>query len=264
MSNRKPISVYKEQAREQLLGNYGMAVGAFALVFVCSYFLHSILMGAYNASTIAGRIVTTENIEEISNALASASISVEVTINLIALVSGIFYALLFTGYLYILKEISYGRKPRLSDVYYCFRKHPDKVIIISLSLGVMQIITGLPAVIVSYMSDFGITYNVDMLIIWLLLQLIGNIAYLYISIIFEFSYLIYLDNDDFTAIECLRKSVVYMKGNKLRYLGMILSLIGYYLLGVISMGIGMLYAVAYQNMVTINMYKDIKDHEDRI
>ena len=264
MKERKSISFYKAQAKEQLLGNYGMAIGAFALVFVCSYFLHSILMGAFNASTISGRIVTTENIEEISNALAAGSVSVEITINLIALVSGVFYSLLYTGYLYILKEISDGRRPRLADVFYCFSNHPDKVIIISLCMGVLQIITGLPALILSYVSDFGITYNVDKLLAWLLLVLIGNIVYIYISIIFAFSYLIYLDNREFTALECLGMSVRYMRGNKLRYLGMVLSLLGYYLLGIISFGIGMLYAEAYQSMVTVNMYKDIREYEGRI
>lgn len=57
--NHTSISDLKAKAKDQLLGNYGIATGSFALLFVLVYALISILIGALAASIAPDAVVAT-------------------------------------------------------------------------------------------------------------------------------------------------------------------------------------------------------------
>ena len=257
MNSTKPISDYKSQAKDQLLGNYGVAIGSFVIIFAIFYGIFVAIMGAYG----------TWNIGTLANAgtiTAAAYIKDEIATIVITFVAGSIFSVLNAGYIRMLMEISRGVRPKVSDVFYCIKNHPDKAIVMYLILAAIQVIVLLPSTILAYFVNTQNAMNGKTFFYYILATVIGYIIYIYFSATFAMCFFVYVDDQDATAIECLKVSARIMKGQKLRYLYIILSLIGYFLLGVLSLGIGMLYVTAYENMIIVNMYKDLLGvaHED--
>lgn len=255
MNDRKSISYYKEQAKENLLGNYGMVVGSFVLIFALFYCLYSVI-----ANAITGLV----GMRNIVAAFAQGTDYFKVILiqEGISLIGGAFFALLLIGYFNILRMIARGEHAMVSDLFYAFRNHPDKVLIMYFILYVIRIIVFIPSDYVNYTyMKFESLMDLDgkMFLIWIVMLLVECVVYVYISLTFSMCYFVYLYEERLSAIECLMKSHHIMKGNKLRYLYMILSFLGYWILGILSVGIGFLYTMAYQTMSKLNMYKDIAE-----
>ncbi|KUO61447.1 MAG: hypothetical protein APF84_09095 [Gracilibacter sp. BRH_c7a] len=92
-------------------------------------------------------------------------------------------------------------------------------------------------------------------ILWFLLLIIpGIIAILRYSM----AYYIMNDNPELRPLEAIEMSKKMMYGHKVRLLLLWLSFIGWFLLGIITFGIGFLYALPYYNAARANFYEDIK------
>ena len=248
--NHTSISDLKAKAKDQLLGNYGIATGSFALLFVLVYALISILIGALAASIAPDAVAATGG--SVSNQIKSYAIS-----TVIAVLSSI----LTVGHLYILKQISEGGRPILSDLFFAIRNHPDKVIIIALTLILAQIILCLPATLVggSLASGQYLYFEGKTFLLYIVLYLAGMIASYYIDLMLAMSYMIYLDDPQKRVTEIIRQSISMMKGNKFRYFYMILSFLGYWALILLSIGIAALWVIPYQNMTVVQFYTDLRD-----
>lgn len=262
MESVKSISYYKSKARDQLLGNYGMAIGSFVIIFACFYAISSLLMGAYASSGLISSAISAGDsaITAVSPIVAFstvASVKDFIINTLLGFVSGAFYAILMAGFYYVMFEISKGNKPQVSDVFYGFKNHPDKIIIIYLIIEAIDLVALLPSTIVSFGTIGTDGINGKTFLLYIILLVVGYVVVIYVSVTFAFAYICYLTNTEATPIECLKESARLIKGNKLRYIYIVLSLIGFYILGVFSFGIGMLYVIAYQTMIVINMYKDL-------
>ena len=251
--NHTSISDLKAKAKDQLLGNYGIATGSFALLFVLVYALISILIGAFAASITPDAVAATGG--SVSNQIKSYAIS-----TVIAILS----AVLTVGHLYILKQISEGRSPVMSDLFFAIRNHPDKVIIIALTLILAQIILCLPATLVggSLASGQNLDFDGKTFLLYIVLYLAGMIASCYIDLMLAMSYMIYLDDPEKRVTEIIRQSISMMKGNKFRYFYMILSFLGYWALILLSIGIAALWVIPYQNMTVVQFYTDLRDNSN--
>lgn len=250
MNSTRTISEYKSQAKDQLLGNYGVAIGSFVVIFAIFYGVFAVLMGAYGSWNIASMGAS-------EGATLGSYIKGEIATTVMVFVSGTIFAVLNAGFLRLLMGISRGDKPKVSEVFYCFKNHPDKAIIIYLVLALIQFVATLPSTVLGYYVNFENGMNGKIFFYYILAIVAGYAVYIYFSVTFAMSYFVYLDDEEASAIDCLKISARIMKGQKLRYLYIILSLIGYFILGVLSLGIGMLYVTAYENMIIINMYKDL-------
>jgi len=253
MNDRKSISYYKEQAKERLLGNYGIVVGSFVLIFALFYCLYSIMINA--ATGVSGVALVNgidlKGIDYLKSQMLQEGIG---------LIVGSFYTLLLVGFFYIIKKISDRERAVISDLFYAFRTHPDKVLIMFFILSVVRIIAFLPADIISYKYvDFDNFDNVNgqAFLAWIVALVIAGIVYLYVSISVTMCYFVYLYDSELTPIQCMLTSNRIMKGNKLRYLYLMLSFIGYWALGLLSCGIGILYMYPYMTMTRLNMYRDL-------
>ncbi len=92
-------------------------------------------------------------------------------------------------------------------------------------------------------------------ILWFLLLIIpGIIAILRYSM----AYYILNDNPELKPLEAIELSKRMMYGYKTRLFFLWLSFIGWFLLGIITLGIGFLYAMPYYNATLTNFYEDIK------
>lgn len=248
--NHTSISDLKAKAKDQLLGNYGIAIGSFALLFVLVYALISILIGALTASITPDAVVA-----------AGGSIPNQIKSYAISTVIAILSAILTVGHMYILKQISEGGRPIMSDLFFVIRNHPDKVIIIALTLIFAQIILCLPATLVggSLASGQYLYFDGKSFLLYVVLYLLGMIVSYYIDLMLAMSYMIYLDNPETRVTEIIRQSISMMRGNKFRYFYMILSFLGYWALILLSIGIAALWVIPYQNMTLVQFYEDLRD-----
>jgi uncharacterized membrane protein len=74
------------------------------------------------------------------------------------------------------------------------------------------------------------------------------------------------DHPELTAREALRESKEIMHGNRWRFFCMILSFIGWEILGILTLGIGFLWITPYQQAAIAAFYRDITgtDKQDQI
>lgn len=262
MRDRHTISEYKIQAKEQMLGNYGIAIRAFVLIFVLIYFVSALLLGAYESFGSMNRVVDVAKgataVRTVGKYFSSNALYTAVLFAL-----DVFAALFMTGYLYVLRQISDSKVP-VADIFFAFRNHPDTVIIIALVISVLQWVVMLPGNIVGYLAidTDAFSFNGKMFFAQIVLSVAGLLVFLILYLSFAMAYLVYIDDPNVTAFEALKKSSKMMKGNKFRYFYMYLTMIGYFVLVILSVGIGYLWVNAYINMIIINMYKDIKEIEE--
>lgn len=92
-------------------------------------------------------------------------------------------------------------------------------------------------------------------LLWTLLLIVPGII-----AIFKYSMAYYIinDNPEISAMEAIRQSKEIMDGNKMRLFSLWLSFIGWFILGIFTMGIGFLYAMPYYNAAKTSFYEDIK------
>lgn len=248
--NKTSISDLKRKAKDQLLGNYGIATGSFALLFALIYVIMSIIMGALTTGFMG------ENPQPVSMTFSQQLIT-----QAVGIVIGVISSTASVGYVYILKRIAEGDTPVLSDLFFVFRNHPDKVVIISLIMTVAQFVLLVPSTIA---QNRAFTADPDTLdgrsfLIWVVLYLAGFIVSFIIDLMLAMSFMIYLDDTEAPVMDIVKRSVVMMKGNKFRYFYLILSFIGYWFLILLSLGIAMLWVIPYETMAMVEFYMDLRD-----
>ena len=177
--NKTSISEIKMKAKDNLLGYYGLTAGSFALLFALIYALAMILIGAM------GKGMGIEEIETGNLTIASRIARIGVSA-----VIGIFSSLLTVGFYRMIMEISYDRRPKQRELFYCFYNHPDKVIIIYVILTVIKYVFMLPSQFVSWSSDKLMeSGEAKKFLLWVVLILIGIVLDIVVSVMFCFTYL---------------------------------------------------------------------------
>ena len=243
----------KLKAKDQLLGNYQIATGSFALLFVLFYAVAMIISSALAAGTSA----------DISD---KAYVFEIVETKLLTFVLAAFLSILVTGFTYILRKIADGQSAGISDLFYVFKNHPDKVIIISFVFTAVQTILMLPATIAGHTMTLSqnepFYHEGRNFLVWILLSIIGIILYMVFALYFAFAYQVYLDDTDESVTDILKRSFWMMKGNVLRYFYMHLTFAGYWILVMLSFGIAALWVTPYQTMSAIQFYYDVRDRND--
>lgn len=243
--NKTSISDLKAKAKDQLLGNYGIAAGSFALIFALIYVIMLIIMIPYTGAIAANSVRT-----------GPPGVPTQIMSQLIGMVIGAISVTFSVGYMYILYRISKGEKPVLSDLFFVFKNHPDKVLIICFVLLIAQFVLLLPSTLVMPAEQGQI--NGKAFLLYIVLYLIGFVISFIIDLMLAMSYLIYIEDPDRPVMEMIKGSVVMMRGNKFRYFYMLLSFIGYAFLVVLSLGIAILWVAPYQSMTMIEFYSDLK------
>ncbi len=96
-------------------------------------------------------------------------------------------------------------------------------------------------------------------LLWMLLLVIPGIVKAY-----AYSQTLYLlaEHPDMTAIEAITKSRELMHGNKLKLFGLSLYMLGLAILCVLTLGIGFIWLMPYQNIVFARFYDDLQSVQD--
>ena len=258
LMNRTSISDLKLKAKDQLLGNYGIAAGSFALLFVLIYAVMMIITSAMAAGSIKTG----------APAVDQTTIAGFLEMRVLTLVIGALSGILSTGYTYMMKKIAEGQRAVPADLFFVFKNHPDKVIIISVILLAVQTLLLLPASIISF-GGFGsgkvtAAGQIDMdgkkFLLWCVLYFAGLVVSFIVDLYLSMSYFIYLDDTELSVADIIKESVRLMRGNCFRYFYLLLSFIGYGLLIIMSLGIAALWVVPYQTMTLVHFYRDLADN----
>lgn len=242
---RQPISELKRRARKALRGKYALLIGAAMLLSIItgmgSSFSRMLFGGSTGFFIVMGQVFSF----------------------ILSLVLSIFSA----GMAYIYLNVSRGRQTGYGDLFYMFGHHPDRVILVSLVMSVIQYICMLPGLIYSYRMPFsGLinmtnTANMTELLrramVFYLLVLAGTVISTLLTLPFAFSYYLVIDDDETGPGEALLGSMRMMKGNYGRYIYMLLSFIGLLFLGVLSGGLGLLWVQPYMEVTIAGFYRDL-------
>ncbi len=171
---------------------------------------------------------------------------------LISLVVSLLLGVLSTGFHYIYLQLARGNDVRISDLFYCFTHHPDKVIIIELILYLLSLAVSIPFVLLWYLVNFR---NITAMVICSLLCLIGWAAALIaIRMPFLIVYDLYVDHPGWDAFALLLESRGRMAGQLKDAWLLLLRFAGYALLGLLSLGIGFLWIAPYMRMTFTEFY----------
>lgn len=81
-----------------------------------------------------------------------------------------------------------------------------------------------------------------------------------VGIMFSQSNYILAENPEKSSIECIKKSAEIMKGYKMNFFILQLSFIGWLILCILTLGIGLLWYVPYYQMTMTNFYLQVKEN----
>ena len=98
--------------------------------------------------------------------------------------------------------------------------------------------------------------------LWSLLLIIPGIIKSYA---YAMAYFVKIDNPEMEANDCITKSRELMKGHKWQLFVMDLSFIGWYIVGILCLGVGTLWVDVYKNAAYAEFYRDlIGENEDKV
>lgn len=171
---------------------------------------------------------------------------------IISLITLIFAA----GQIHFFMNMCRGREYRIGNLVSAFKMHPDRFIVAGLLLMLLGTVLMLPVFVLAFLNIFGVP-GVAVLLIMIVWLVVGTILMILISLRFALYVMLLLDNPDMGALESLKVSSQYMRGNKGRYFYMQLSFIGWLLLGICSCYVGLLWVIPYMSATQVYFYLDV-------
>lgn len=233
MNTYQSSAQLKALARGQLAGKYPTTIGSSLLIFLCMMVFSILSVFFADTTTIFGMIMNL----------------------LITFVIGLFSGIFSAGQAYIYLNISCGRYCKASDVFYGFKNHPDKALLLQLVISAISMGCMLPSYLISLIWSY--TGSMILILPACILLIIGTIISVYFSLALSQVFYLLLDFPDYSVKQILSLSMKIMKGHKGRLFYILVSFLPFYLLGVLSCGAAYLWILSYQNATTANFYLDL-------
>lgn len=149
----------------------------------------------------------------------------------------------------------------LIDVFWAFRNHPDRYLLAALRMSGLMLLPAVPALIcIIFIAEMKSILKYTVLAIVFIFLCIAEL-YLYYR--YALIYPLYIENPEMTVPTGFRTSCALMRGNKARLFLLHLSFIGWYLLGLCSLGIGFLWIYPYILQTSTNFYLDLTGGFDK-
>ena len=243
----------KAISRTQLTGKYGILGGAFLLYEVITSLL-SMILNIINPSVSTASITQTIISGE-SPSLPGVIQSVTFIISYVIIL--LIASVVSLGFNKMFLDVSREYPVRFEDLFYGFRHHPDRVIVMQLILLGINFLCYLPALIVWVIWFYQDFSSIPLMLAALVLFLIGLAAQVYFTLTFQLSMFLMADYDDLGPVQALKESHKLMTGNKGRALYIELSFIGFMILGFLTCSIGYLWIFPYMYMTRTNLYRNI-------
>ena len=152
-------------------------------------------------------------------------------------------------------NLARGKDSRLSDIFYFFSRHPDRMIVATLMLIGLIIVTMLPGTVLFAVT--AVLPSDTLFIVGILALIVTFVAVCILALAYSQIYLLLIDHPELKLMEIFRKSRILMQGQKRSLLWLELSFIGYGLLGLLSLGIGFLWITPYMGQAKIEFYRNL-------
>lgn len=174
-----------------------------------------------------------------------------IAIFLLQLVTAVFAV----GQIKLFTNIIRKQRYSLADIFFGFRFHADKTIIIQFILYLIYLIPSAFLLIATFVFVvFESIWVIPLITLSLIVYIILSI---FIILIFSQAFYLVLENPNLSSIEILKKSAALMKGHKARLFYLSVSFIPISLLGILTCGIGMLWITPYMGMTSANFFLDL-------
>lgn len=244
----RSLSQIKEDSRNALAGNYVL------------YFIVLILTG-----------ILTGLVDQVISYLAlpfggtgvMGLILIDLVLNyLVMILSKLFQA----GHYFLSLNIARFNRVSVSDLFLAFRYDTGKAFRISAVLALVETICTAPFVVIMsnlvYAGAFTIGAGQNVSVPAVILALICGVAGMIIlktALAFPFSQalFLYIDHQEYSAQECLQSSRSLMRGKILEFFRLHLSLAGYFVLCILSLGLGLIWSLPYLNVIRANYYMNL-------
>lgn len=174
-------------------------------------------------------------------------------------------SLFYMGLLQIMIKIARNKKTTFNELF----QRTDAffrcaaITIVFLAINVLFAILEYTAVnslviFITYQTDLNITLSSFMIVVGLVLSIAIAIFWLVLVLCLSQSYFILYDHEDMPLGDIFRLSMDMMDGHKIDYILLCLSFIGWYILGIFTLGIIWLWIIPYMNVSMVNFYDKIK------
>ncbi|MBP3872452.1 MAG: DUF975 family protein [Lachnospiraceae bacterium] len=170
------------------------------------------------------------------------------------------------GQYFMSLNIARYNRVSVSDLFLPFRYDTAKAFKLCAILALVETVCLAPfTVCVSnllYVGAFGIGTGTAVSVLAIFLLTFGGIVSLIgleLLIAFPLSQalFLYIDHQEYSARECLSRSRSLMSGNVIGYFRLHLSLIGYFALCIVSLGLGLIWVLPYLNVIRANYYMNL-------
>ena len=234
---KRKISELKALARKSLDGYYALLAGALVLISFLSG-----IGGALSVMLFQGN--------SMFNLVMSQIFSLIISVVMSVFSAGVYYMFL---------NVSRGKKTSMQDVTYLFYHHPDRIIVVSLIVTVVQYLLMLPSMIMNYRMDVSanLLEVLQQSLLVSLIMFVGIVVAQLVTMPIAFGYYLLIDDVEMNATDALKKSMQMMKGNYGRYIYMQLSFLGLMILGVLTLYVGFIWIMPYMQMTEIEFYREI-------
>lgn len=173
----------------------------------------------------------------------------------ISFVIGLIGSVFLLGIIRYTMNICKGLPYKLSDVFYGFKSHPDKAIICQFLFILASLVCLLPAILFTIL--YTITKNLLLVIVIAVFLVIGFTASLILYLTLYFVFYLILDYPDATIKELIVYCANMMRGHRIRLFYLYASFLPLYVLGILSLGIGLLFVEPYVNVTIAQFYLDV-------
>ncbi|MBQ1491081.1 MAG: DUF975 family protein [Blautia sp.] len=235
------IRIIKRRARFAL----GEAMGTAILGVICEFGIS--LGGAYLASSLFAGSDTFSIV--LSQAFAF----------IVSLITSVFSAGLSYMYLNIARKEKYG----VGDLLYFFKNHPDRVIVASFFLSVIQLVVMIPYYYYQFSGVVGETLEdqAGYLMNTAMFLLIGQVLYLVVTIPFAMTYYLMADQKEIGGVEALKKSAKMMRGAKGKFFLLLLSFAPMIVICALLFYVPLLWVLPHLFMCEACFYEILKNPE---
>lgn len=238
MNQHKTSAQLKALAKESLMGKYGVAVGASLIYILITYIITEISTVFLLIPGIIGTLLYYLSIFAVT----------------------VFTGIFAYGFNFLFLKISCNAPAKINDLYYGFSTHTKEILKAQLFRSAISYIACIPCYVFNEMvSTEEMTNYIG---IYFLLFGFGMLGQFIVMLLYNQTFYIMLDFPDYDAKKALAFSRELMKGNKGRFIYLMVSFIPLFLLGMLTCCVGFLWIVPYMQTTLAHFYLDLVQNKN--
>lgn len=221
----------KAQARVSMIGRMGTAVGSMILYMILILIISELTSFSLPENRAAALLFT-------------------ILVNFVtAVIAGIIQLGLKSIYL----DMQFGNTSGIFSLFRYYRENQNSAVVVSAFFALLDTVCSLPVLAVLIFEKTASVITLP-LVLAILVRSAGQ--FLVRTLFFPVHYLL-MDYPDMQPAAMIRTGQKLMHGRRMDYVRLSLSFIPMHLLGLMSMGIGTFWVLAYQNCAYAAFYKDL-------